>query len=218
MNTNPYAKKILFYGDSLVWGKIPGKNERFDSDQRFTGIVQSILGDNYEVIEAGLRARTAYGENKFFENRDGFKHFGPVVGGQLPIDFLVIFLGTNDANTGFDYSSDDIAQNLLKYPTLLKELVDFFQVKYPEIIYICPPIVKDEYLDLGGFKEIFEGAEEKMKNLPIALKKACEEDNYKYFDSNKYVQVSNLDGIHLDINANKVLGEEIVNFILQVFF
>ena len=63
MNTNPKAKRILCFGDSNTWGRIPGKKfRRFPVDQRWTGILQKLLGEDYEVIEEGLTARVVVGE------------------------------------------------------------------------------------------------------------------------------------------------------------
>lgn len=56
MNTNISAKRILIYGDSYVFGKIPS-GLRYDSATRFTGVMQSYLGSDYEIIEEGLRGR-----------------------------------------------------------------------------------------------------------------------------------------------------------------
>src|SRR5689334_11654512 len=99
MNTNKAAKTILIYGDSFTFAKIPG-GLRYDCETRFTGVLQKELGKDYEVIEEGLRGRTVSGENSFFPYRNGLEQFGPIIGSHLPLDLLVLFLGTNDLNSG----------------------------------------------------------------------------------------------------------------------
>jgi len=41
MNTNPLAKRILCFGDSNTWGRIPGDDNtaRFPSNKRWTGVL-----------------------------------------------------------------------------------------------------------------------------------------------------------------------------------
>lgn len=54
-------KRILCYGDSNTWGTIPRWEEsaipsdRYDENTRWTKVVQKQLGEEYEVIEEGLK-------------------------------------------------------------------------------------------------------------------------------------------------------------------
>ena len=45
--------RILCFGDSNTRGFVPlsGGKQRYEADQRWTGLLQSALGDNYEIIE-----------------------------------------------------------------------------------------------------------------------------------------------------------------------
>ncbi len=59
MNTNPNAISILCYGDSNTYGQRPdGTKGRYAADVRWTGQLQSLVGDGYCVIEEGLTSRT----------------------------------------------------------------------------------------------------------------------------------------------------------------
>jgi len=98
MNTNISAKQILIYGDSYVFGIIPGGNgARYDSSTRYTGVAQNYLGSDYNIIEEGMRGRTISGENGFFPHRDGLKAFDGIIGSHFPLDLVIIGLGTNDS-------------------------------------------------------------------------------------------------------------------------
>ena len=52
--------RILCYGDSNTWGAIvPGRIHRFDRlDDRYTKLLERLLGRGFEVIEEGFIART----------------------------------------------------------------------------------------------------------------------------------------------------------------
>ena len=66
-NSNPL--RILCYGDSNTWGTIGQWEDtslysmRFDRAHRWTGILQTELGDGFEVIEEGLGGRTTIYES-----------------------------------------------------------------------------------------------------------------------------------------------------------
>lgn len=53
MKTNTTAKRILCYGDSNTWGRVPSHMgmERYPIDTRWPGILQGLLGEDYEIIE-----------------------------------------------------------------------------------------------------------------------------------------------------------------------
>ena len=56
------TRRILCFGDSLTWGWIAvqegAPTTRFPYPERWTGIMASKLGSDYEIVEEGLSART----------------------------------------------------------------------------------------------------------------------------------------------------------------
>ena len=94
--------RILIYGDSNVWGdKGFGENGvplgRYATKQQWPNILQQLLGDEYNIIQAGLCGRTA-GE---------YAGQAPYLGGKIgyeialreasPVSGVIIALGVNDA-------------------------------------------------------------------------------------------------------------------------
>ncbi|HPK63292.1 MAG TPA: G-D-S-L family lipolytic protein, partial [Sphaerochaeta sp.] len=57
-------KTILCYGDSNTYGSNPGGG-RWEYDKRWPGILSSLLGDGYYVIEEGLGGRTTVFDDPF---------------------------------------------------------------------------------------------------------------------------------------------------------
>ena len=95
-------RRILIYGDSNVWGdKGFGENGaplgRYATKQQWPNILQQLLGDEYDIIQAGLCGWTA-GE---------YAEQAPYLGGKIgyeialreasPVSGVVIALGVNDA-------------------------------------------------------------------------------------------------------------------------
>jgi hypothetical protein len=95
--------RILIYGDSNVWGdKGFGQDGallgRYATKQQWPNILQQLLGDEYDIIQAGLCGRTA-GE---------YAGQAPYLGGKIgyeialreasPVEGVIIALGVNDAS------------------------------------------------------------------------------------------------------------------------
>ena len=64
-------KRILCFGNSNTWGYIPGLGKRYDSDERWTGIMALELGKEYQIIEEGLNGRTIASEDPNRPGRNG---------------------------------------------------------------------------------------------------------------------------------------------------
>lgn len=214
MNTNVAAKNILIYGDSYVFGKIPG-GLRFDSATRFTGVMQQYLGSEYNVIEEGLRGRTISGENGFFPNRDGLKQFDGIIGSHLPLDLVIIFLGTNDANSSRKSTPEELVSPLIKYIRGVSWWAKHLGFDKPRIALVIPPTI-DEPASDKAFKTIFSGSGEKILSMQKLIKQLADENKVLAFDASKVVAVSPEDGIHLDSENNRLLGKALSQFVKEV--
>lgn len=214
MNTNVSAKRILIYGDSYTFGKIPG-GLRFDSATRFTGVTQSYLGGDYEIIEEGLRGRTIAGENGFFPHRDGLKQFDGIIGSHLPLDLVIIFLGTNDSNSSRKSTPEEIVAPLIKYIRGISWWSKHLGFPKPRIALVIPPAI-DEPTSDKVFKNIFNGSGEKILAMQKLIKQLADDNKVLTFDASKVAAVSQIDGIHLDAENNRLLGRAIAQFIKEV--
>ncbi len=214
MNTNIAAKQIMIYGDSYVFGKIPG-GDRYDSATRFTGVMQSYLGDGYEIIEEGLRGRNLSGENGFFPHRNGLTQFDGILGSHLPLDLVILFLGTNDCNSSRTSTPEEIVGEYTKYLRSLGWWSKHLGFPKPAVAIIAPPPI-DEPASHKWFKNIFNGSGPKIEALPALMKEFAAENKVFFFDSSKVVKVSPIDGIHLDIENNHKLGRALVQFIKEI--
>ncbi len=211
MLPNKKLKSVLIYGDSYTYGKIPNGG-RYDSEQRFTGITQKILQDNVEIIEEGLRGRTIAGDNLFFPHRDGLQQFDGIIGSHLPLDLVILFLGTNDINSGSTKEPREIVMGYRTYLAKLAWWTKHLDFSIPKVAILAPPII-DEEKSYESFQNIFKGSQQKSSALPAAIQKFAEQENVEFYDTSTKVSVSSKDGIHLDQYANRILGNELAKFI-----
>lgn len=206
MQTNPWAKRILVYGDSLVYGKIPWWWPRYSSDIRFPWVLQDILWSTYEIIEEWQRGRMLCWENSFFPHRDGLEQFWPIFSSHAPIDLLIVFLGTNDCNAWSQKNYADIASAIDAYQEKVQRWCSHFWLIIPALLLIVPPHTKEEF-SYPLFKDIFKWGDVKIAQLRKDMIHYAQEKTIDYFDAAEYVQASENDGIHLNEENNKKLAQ-----------
>ena len=67
---------ILCFGDSNTYGYKPDGTGRFDTDTRWTSLLQKKLGADHRVIEEGLCGRTTVFQDDLREGRRGLDLIG----------------------------------------------------------------------------------------------------------------------------------------------
>ena len=108
-------KTILCFGDSNTWGckpiTTPGVFERHPPEVRWPGVFREQLGPGYTVIEEGANGRTTV-HNDPFEGAhlNGRTYFSPCLETHMPLDLVIIMLGTNDLKPRFGLNAFDIAR------------------------------------------------------------------------------------------------------------
>lgn len=202
-------KRILCYGDSNTRGAIPGQHKaRYDENTRYTKVLQKILGENYEVIEEGLGARTAVCDdiNQAKGNKNGTAFFGQCVLTHDPLDYVVLFLGTNDMKAKFKKTVPEIAKGIEKhYIKFLNTVLNPELLKMPKLILIAPGEVKE------GLFAGFEGAEKKSKMFNIVWKELAEKHKCGYVGNE--ILIAGSDGVHLTEESHKNLAHAIAKLI-----
>ncbi len=101
--------EVLCYGDSNTWGADPAGGGRFSRDERWPGVLQKSLGDEYHIIEEGLGGRTTVWEDPIEGHKNGKEYLIPCLATHAPLDLVIIMLGTNDLKKRFSVSAQDVA-------------------------------------------------------------------------------------------------------------
>ncbi len=204
MNIHSGGKRILIYGDSIVWGRIGGESGRYDEHTRWTCQLQERLGAGFEIIEEGLRGRMLEGDNPNFPERDGLQQFGPILGSHLPLDLVVVSLGANDCNAASNKSPEQIASGLDKYWDKIGEWAHDFGMPVPKLLIVSPPRIMEEHLR-GDTK--FAGAGDKSAQLAPLYEAKAKSLGVAFFDAAQVAEGGTADGIHLDEAANARIAE-----------
>ena len=198
--------KILCYGDSNTFGFNPKDGSRFDEDTRWTALLQKNLKNNYEIIEEGMCDRTG-----FVDNPKGFlftsqRHFPKFLSKFNKFDTIILAIGTNDLQTQYNIGFNAIQRGLA-------DLIKTAQEKSDKII-IIPPVILQENILNGYFKIQFnETSVVKSKKIGTVYRKLSNAFNCCYFDINKIVLPSEIDGLHYDAAAHKIIADKLTQYI-----
>lgn len=144
--------RILIYGDSNVWGdKGFGENGallgRYATKQQWPNILQRLLGDEYDIIQAGLCGRTAgeYAEQALY--------LGGKIGYEIalreasPVSGVIIALGVNDAQNE-SASGEQIVADLQWYSAYTQAYAadsENGMASSGSVWYIAPAIAPVQY-------------------------------------------------------------------------
>jgi lysophospholipase L1-like esterase len=187
-------RTILCYGDSNTWGYEPGSKRRLDHTQRWPGVLREDLSTGYLVIEEGLNGRTTVWTDPLAEYRNGKHLLLPCLETHKPLDLVILMLGTNDLKRKFSASPYDIARGVAVLITIIQTSASGADGVIPEILLLCPPPVGK----LTELAEMFEGAEEKSRQLARHYRSVASEFGCHFLNTGDIIRSSDIDGIHLE--------------------
>jgi len=218
MNTNPNAIKLLCYGDSNTNGTKPDRSGRFAANERWTGLLQNRLTDNYYIIEEGLGGRTTdlehYNPDK--PSRNGLTYFKACIDSHMPLDIIIIMLGTNDLKTMYNRSAEDVAQGLKQYPEYVDKYCADRGLKRPKIVLVSPAYMDEnapKFIDSMPKPGVYdELSAQKSRQFAEPIKRVAEEVGCEFFDAATVTKTGD-DGCHLDEQSHRNLAESFVKII-----
>lgn len=198
--------RVLCFGDSLTYGQVPGtsgsETQRYDEGARWTSRLQALLGDGVLVIEEGLPSRTidldypAPGK----EGRNGSAYLYPCIESHLPLDVIILWLGTNDAKVVFERLPEMIADSMRTVVRRVKEIAQQ-RCSDTKVLLVAPPPI-DESNDYC--KETFAGATEKLEKLCKLYNDLANEEGLYFVDLfSKLDKPDSVDGVHLTPSQNE---------------
>lgn len=210
-------KTIVCYGDSNTWGCSPIDTSRIPYSLRWTGILQTLLGDEYLVYEEGLNGRTTVFDDPVEPHRNGITYFEPCLLSKKPVDLLVIMLGTNDVKAHLHQTSFSISKGMEQLILAAKNPEFGKDGNCPQILIVSPiEIGKDvSKVWLGGFFR--EGSREMAQELHYLYRDMAELHGCHFMAASDYAQPSPVDQIHLDEANHSKLAHAFHKRITEIF-
>jgi lysophospholipase L1-like esterase len=203
-------KRILCFGDSLTWGWVPVADgmptERYASQTRWTGVLADQLGEGYAVIEEGLSARTTTADDPADPRLNGSAHLPACLASHLPLDLVIIMLGTNDTKAYFHRTPLDVALGLSVLVTQVLTSGGGVGTVYPapKVLIVAPPPLAP--MPHPWFRLIFDGAHEKTAQLADAYDALASFVKVPFFNAGSVITTDGVDGLHFTEQNNHDLG------------
>lgn len=196
-------KTVLAFGDSLTWGSDPVTGLRHSYEFRWPNVLQSELGEGFTVIAEGLGGRTTcYDDHTGPACRNGAKALQVSLASHMPLDLVIIMLGTNDIKPVHGGRAEAAYSGIRR----LVEIVETFPYKprstKPKVLIVAPPpCVAGPGGGPAGGRSIAES-----ERLAPLLKQAAQETGTAFFDAGSVISASGADGVHLDALSTAMLG------------
>ena len=206
-------KRILCFGDSLTWGWMPISEvvptTRYPFEQRWTGVAAAQLGENFEIIEEGLSGRTTDVDDPTDPRLNGSAYLPAALATHLPLDLVILQIGTNDTKTYFHRSAYDIALGMSKLLVQVGTSAGGVGTAYPapRALVIAPPplgSMADPWL-----QATFEGAQAKSRELASHYEALAQFFKVDFLNAGEFLTTDGVDGIHLTAQNNIALGNAI---------
>ncbi|WP_068716852.1 SGNH/GDSL hydrolase family protein [Vibrio tritonius] len=213
-------KNVLCFGDSLTWGWIPQPHsvpsQRYAPDVRWTGVMAKVLGDEFHVIEEGLNARTVNVDDPLDPRLNGSAYFPTALASHLPLDLVIIMLGSNNTKAAFNQSAQEIAEGMSLLVTQAYRCAGGVGAAYsaPKILVVSPPPLGE--MPDPWFQVMYEGGHEKTLELPKYYQMMANFLKVNFFDAGSVIKTDGCDGLHLTPESNGMLGRALAEHVLKI--
>ena len=138
-----------------------------------------------------------------------------------PIDLVILALGGNDMKIQYNRNATEIFNALLELVHLIKSTNYGVNFNIPPKILVLSPLlplsIGEQFTDEQG-NFVFTGAKTKAKELVTLLDDNDNAtDNFHFLNIANNVCLSEIDGLHLNVNGHKLLAEIIYTEIIKIF-
>lgn len=209
---------ILCYGDSNTHGTAPMPDldgaGRYGPRERWPGVMAADLGKGWSVIEEGHPGRTTIHDDPLEGAwKNGMSLLPAILETHLPVDLVILKLGTNDLKARFSVTANDIARSVEKLGLAVKASGAGPGGRAPALLVIAPPPIQE----VGCLAGTFEGGRAKSLRFPAEFALAAARLGAAYLDAGTLIAVDPVDGIHYDKAAHLTLGKAIAALVRQTW-
>lgn len=200
-------KHILVYADSLSWGIVPLTRERLPFDARWPGVMENKLNAqtrSVRVIEDCLNGRRTVWDDPFKPGRNGLPGLAQRIEIHSPLALVVLMLGTNDFQSMHPHNAWHAAQGVATLIDAIRKAPIEPGMPVPPVLIVAPPPIGSPK---GPLAPKFARGESKCVGLADAYREIAATLDCDFFDAASVTSSSLVDGVHLDIDQHRRLGE-----------
>lgn len=198
-------KTVLAFGDSLTWGADPESGFRHAHDDRWPSVLEQALGGAARVIAEGLCGRTtSFDDHASAVDLNGAKALPMLLATHLPLDAVVIMLGTNDLKPRLCGLAMGAAFGMLRLAEIVATYPFAAGMPRPSVLLVAPPVITEaeQKVALSSFGE----ARPESRKLAALYQQVAGQSGCGYFDAGTVANTSPVDGVHLDPKNTRAIG------------
>ncbi|MDD2971170.1 MAG: SGNH/GDSL hydrolase family protein [Lachnospiraceae bacterium] len=208
------VKSIVCFGDSNTHGYNSKTGGRFTRQERWPGILSTLLGAGYDVHEEGLSGRTTCFEDPLFEGLNGYSYLMPCLLSHEPVDKLIIMLGTNDSKIRFGASPENIARGMERLVQKAIHTPEAWR-NGADILIIAPPPIESEYLTTSVAGEMGPDCDRKTRALSPLYQAVAQQNKCGFLDAGSIpgMGMYPYDYMHLSPESHQLLAKTLADII-----
>lgn len=202
-------KRILCYGDSNTFGFTsifsPTGPGRLADECRWTNLLRKELGTEYRIIDEGLNGRTTAYDDPETIGRNGALFLPICLEMHMPLDLVVLMLGTNDAKRTLGLETEDIVQGMRKLVEIVRTYPRISIYNTPDILIVAPVPMAEPAL--ADSVRTDENSLRKTRELATGYETLAKELGCEFMDLNTISCTKLSDGIHLSEKAHAAAAQ-----------
>jgi len=215
------TRTVLCYGDSNTHGTLPvprgAPGGRHPIGVRWTSRLATRLGDEWQVVEAGLPSRTTVIDDPIDgAHKNGRRMLRATLETHRPLDAVILMLGTNDLKSRFAMSPLNIAQGVEQ---LGQRILASGQGRgagpddtAPRLLIVAPVHV----LPGGPFDRENVDTVARSMACSATMAEAADRLGARFLDAGPLARFDAADGVHLDAAGHATLAVAIGDALLSM--
>lgn len=205
-------KEILCFGDSNTYGLVPGTFKRYPYEVRWTGLLADRLGKDYHIVEEGLCGRTTIFDDRDRPARNGSEMLPALLESHMPLDMVIIMLGTNDCKSYYNATANNIGDGIIRLIEQIRHFDDNIDILIISPIHLGRDVWRDEYDPEFSKASV---------NVSTQLKDVYKNIAYNYgtdfLAASDVAEASVTDQEHLNESGHRKLSNAIFNKIIEKY-
>lgn len=205
-------RQILAFGDSLTWGADPRSGLRHPAAAQWPLVLEAGLiaaGCPARVQADGIGGRTTCRDDDAgAAPRNGAKALPLALSAQMPLDLVILMLGTNDLKPVHGGMALSAQAGMRR----LAEIVATFPYKprsaLPRLLLVAPPACGAE---ARGGRSLAQSQLLAPLYAALATEIGC-----GFFDAGSVARSSAVDGVHLEAEDSAAIGRALVAPVLKI--
>ena len=214
-------KHVVCFGDSNTHGYCADPADcadggnRFNERERWPRVLETMLGEDYLILEEGLGGRTTVFTDPLHEGMSALDVAYPILMTHEPVDLLILMLGTNDTKERFGANAPCIALGMERLIQKIKT-VPCWGDKQPNILIVCPPHIAPEFELNNVSPPMGRGCVEKSRELARWLEPVAKNNGCAFLDAEGIGEFNRVDYMHLTAKGHRTLAETLARMVPEL--